>query len=503
MQTRRIQKIIIVGGGTSGWMTAAALSNVLHKKHYTIELVESDSISTVGVGEATIPHIRHFNNSLGIDEADFIRATQASYKLGIRFIDWGRLGSDYIHPFGAHGHPISDTPFHQFFNRLKRKDASVDIGEYSLAIEACRQNRFAQPSNDTQSIDSTYAYAYHMDASLYAAYLQRYSIQKGVKRTEGLIQQVRQAGGGSVTSIKLRDDRIIEGDLFIDCSGFRGLIIEETLKAGYEHWNHWLPCDRAITVSSKASATLPPYTIAKAHPSGWQWKIPLQSRTGNGYVYSSQHISDEQALETLITNTTEQQLGEPKQLRFHTGRRKKSWVKNCIAIGLSAGFLEPLESTGIYLIQQAIQQLIQLFPSQGITAVLVNEYNRNMDVEYQRVRDFLILHYHLNQRMDSKFWRQCQSMSIPDSLQHKMELFSKHGHISHYERGLFFEPSWVSVFLGQGLTPEEYDSRVDGYSARELDVYLSKIKQQVQSAASSMPFHNDALQRLMPAVGAP
>lgn len=493
------RKVVILGGGTAGWMTAAALARYLlvpHGPMYSIELVESDGIGTVGVGEATLPHLRQFNEMLGIDENTFIRATGATYKLAIQFPGWGSACSSYIHPFGLAGHDINGIDFHHYWLRLYNSGRVSPYDEYSIAVLMAQKFKFQYPSDDIDSVLAEYGYAFHIDASLYAKYLREYAEKLGVKRTEGKVAQVHQDEEcGNIQALVLESGETIPGDLFIDCSGFRGVLIEDTLKTGYESWQHWLPCDRAFAVPSQRVNSPPPYTRASAKKVGWQWRIPLQHRTGNGYVYSSAYINDEDAERLLIEGLEEDATAEPRQLRFVAGKRHISWNKNCVAIGLSAGFLEPLESTSIYLIQIAIQKLIECFPSAGITDVERGAFNRHLNTEYERVRDFIILHYHVNRRDDSDFWRYCRTMSIPDSLAEKMELFRENGRVVSYRKGLFMPASWLMVYLGQGLIPSGYDKRVDWFPIEEVERYLANYKALIDEESSKMPDHHLAISK--------
>jgi tryptophan halogenase len=475
-----IRSIIILGGGTSGWMTAAALAHFFIPRGVQITLVESEAIGTVGVGEATLPHLRFFNQTLGIDEQEFMRATGASYKLGIEFSNWGQQGDAYIHPFGDYGQAIKGIGFHHYWLQQKLAGDHTKIDAYSLPVMAAQQKKFLYPSNDERSILSTFSYAYHIDAGLYARYLRTYSEARGLVRQEGKVTSVVQNDNSHIDSVTLDNGLELSADLFIDCSGFRGLLIEQTLKTGYEDWSQWLPCNRAVAIPTERSpGFFPPYTKAIARDAGWQWRIPLQHRTGNGHVYCSDFISDQQALDQLLCNLDTAPTAEPNFLRFTTGKRKRAWNKNCVAIGLAGGFLEPLESTSIYLIQ---------------IAAPVAEFNRQLDVEYERVRDFLILHYHATQRTDTAFWNHCRTMKIPDDLAHKMELFRERGHVVQYKQGLFLEPSWVAVYLGQGIIPQQFDPRVAALAEYERKAFLQGTRELVTRAAADMPLHDKFLQ---------
>ena len=485
-----IRKIVIVGGGTAGWISASGLAAVLKGLPIAIELVESAEIGTVGVGEATVPHIRYFNARLGLDEADFMRRTQATIKLGIQFCDWGRKGEAYIHPFGAYGHAIDGLPFHQHWLAARARGEAGPIETYSLPIMASLAGKFAPPSSDPRSLGSTFNYAYQFDASLYAQYLRAYSEARGVVRTEGKITSVQQRPtDGFVTSVTLEDGRVIEGDLFIDCSGFRGLLIEGALKAGYEDWTQWLPCDRAVAAPCESVGPPTPYTRATADRFGWRWRIPLQHRVGNGHVYCSSYVTDDEAARALVENLDGKLQQDPRFLRFVTGRRKKQWFKNVVAVGLSSGFLEPLESTSIHLIQVAVTTLLELFPHRGFEQADEDEYNRVMDLEFERIRDFLVLHYHANQRDDSPFWIERREGPIPDSLAYKMALFRERGAVVGYKDGFFLEPSWLAVYFGQNIMPTGHDTLVAASDPARTAKIMGDLAAAVARTADAMPTH--------------
>jgi tryptophan 7-halogenase len=492
-----IEKIVIVGGGTAGWMTAAALSHMLVGQRYSIDLIESAEIGTVGVGEATVPHIRFFNQKLGFDEADFMAKTKATFKLGIEFCDWGRRGDSYIHPFGAFGESIGDVDFHHHWARMHRAGAAHPVEEYSLPIMAARADRFAYPADDLDSLLSTYSYAFQFDAGLYAKYLRAYAEERGITRHEGKIIDVAlDPENGFVQSVRLENGTAIAADLFVDCSGFRGLLIEGALKSGYDNWQHWLPCDRAVAVPCATDGPLSPYTRATAKDAGWIWRIPLQHRVGNGHVYCSSYISDEDAADALVSQLESEPLAKLNQLRFVTGKRRKQWSKNVVAIGLSAGFLEPLESTSIHLIQLAIGRLLDFFPDQRWDPMLANEYNRLMDLEYERVRDFLILHYHATERDDTPFWNYVRTMPIPDSLAHKMETFRERGVVVNYRDGMFLDASWIAVYLGQRVIPQHNDPLGLKISEPDLEARLAQIRDDCQIAVQGMPTHADYIRQI-------
>jgi len=485
---RKIRSICIVGGGSAGWMTAAALSNALGR-NCAITLVESEEIGTVGVGEATIPPIKIFNQSLGIDENTFMRATQGSFKLGIQFVDWAKFGHSYFHPFGDYGAPFDLVNVHHHWLAAHQAGKAGAFDDYCMAWAAASAGKFSRPLPDSRSVLSTFNYAYHFDAGLYAKFLRVYSEQRGVIQMEGTIATVEQNGQtGFVESVTLQNGRAVAADLFIDCSGFRGLLIEGALQTGYESWTHWLPCDRALAVPSVSTPDFTPYTRSTAKAAGWQWRIPLQHRTGNGYVYSSAHISDEAAAETLLQGLDSPALGDPRPLRSVTGRRKKSWNTNVVAVGLASGFMEPLESTSLHLIMANISKLIALFPDRDFDPMVRDEFNRIATNETERIRDFLILHYHLTQRDDSDLWRYCAQMSIPDSLVMKIEHFRRYGRLIAADMDLFGPPSWLAVHIGQFNTPERIDPVL---VYRDIDgaAWLAKLKTALAAEAARMPTH--------------
>jgi tryptophan halogenase len=490
-----IRNIVIVGGGTAGWMTAAALSQVL-KNQYRIRVIESAEIGIIGVGESTVPHIRFFNRTLGLDEADFMRRTHATFKLGIEFRDWSRVGDAYLHPFGDFGRAMAGVRFHHYWLRMRAAGDATDLADYSFPIVAAKLGRFTHPVADPESVLSTFSYAFQFDATKYAPYLREYAERRGVVRTEGKVVDVNLRGeDGFIEAVVLECGERVTGELFVDCSGFRGLLIEQALKTGYEAWTQWLPCDRAVAAPCASVEDPIPYTRATARSAGWQWRIPLQHRVGNGYVYGSEFINDDEATATLVRNLEGDLLAEPRLLRFTTGRRRKFWNRNCVAIGLSGGFLEPLESTSIHLIQLAITYLLELFPDRNPEAADTDEYNRLMDLEFERVRDFLILHYHATERDDSPLWRYCRSMSIPDSLAYKMEQFRARGHVVKYKDGLFLEPSWVAVYLGQRILPQRFDPLAQGIDAPQLNRQMLGIRTVIRRAAEATPRHAAFLEK--------
>ena len=496
MQNQAIKDIVIVGGGTAGWMTAAALSTILNGR-YNIRLVESDEIGIVGVGEATIPMIARFNRVLGIDEAEFMRETQGSFKLGVEFVNWGRKGERYMHGFGRLGQDLATVPFEQYWLKMRALGKAAPLEEYSIARMAAKAGKFMPARHDVPNSPlADIAYAYHFDASLYARYLRKLSESRGVTRVEGKIVRASQRpGDGYIDAVELENGTQVAGDLFIDCSGFRGLLIEQTLQTGYEDWSGWLPADRALAVPCESVKSMTPFTRATAHQSGWQWRIPLQHRTGNGHVYCSRYISDDEAAATLLANLDAPALADPRLIKFQTGMRKQAWNRNVVAIGLAGGFLEPIESTSIHLIQSAIARLVEFFPSRGAQDVERAEFNRQSRFEYERIRDFIVLHYHLNQRTDSPYWLACANMAIPDTLRQKMDLYRARGKVVRVDNELFSEVGWIQVLEGQNMPVEAYNPLVDVQSEAEIADYLDSVRGVIAKCVSVMPSHEEYIAR--------
>lgn len=494
-----IKSIVIVGGGTAGWMAAAALSNTLGSEQVKITLIESEAIGTVGVGEATIPNILTFNHMLGIDEREFMEATSATMKLGIEFIGWGRKEDAYLHPFGTHGANMGGLSFHQFWNRLRLMGKARRIEDYCISAVAAYANKFTLPVQDPRRVESRITYAYQFDATRYAAFLRKYAQARGVNRIEGKVIDVAlNEESGFIETVHLENGDSQSADFFIDCSGFKGLLIEEALSCGYEDWSHWLPCDSAVAMSCESTGEILPYTKAIAREAGWQWRIPLQHRVGNGYVYSSQYTTDQAAASVLRNNLDGDAISEIKQLRFKTGRRKKFWHKNCVALGLSAGFMEPLESTSIYLIQAGITKLLALFPDRSFPQVEINEYNRILNLEFEQIRDFLILHYVATERSGQPFWDYVRTMKIPDTLKTKIDLFKSRGRFFRYEGDLFTETSWVAVLLGQNIIPTGYNPLIDAVEIGEIEESLSSMYQSISGTVTNMPSHQEFLKHYCP-----
>lgn len=502
MVDSRIGSIVIVGGGTAGWMAAAVLSRLLHGQ-VSIRLIESDEIGTVGVGEATIPQIQLFNRTLGLDEDDFVRRTRGTFKLGIQFVDWLRPGQSYMHAFGSvGGRALGAVPFHQYWLKLRQRGEAGPLDDYVFNTTAALGNRFMRPAAVADSPLSSIAYAFHFDAGLYARYLREYAEARGVRRTEGKVVETRLRGeDGFIESVVLQSGEAVSGELFIDCSGFRGLLIEEALRTGYEDWTHWLPCDRAMAVPCEPVSPLTPYTRCTARRVGWQWRIPLQHRTGNGLVYSSAHLGDDEAAAILLSNLDGKPLAEPRVLRFAGGMRKQFWNRNCVAIGLASGFMEPLESTSIHFIQSSLSKLVTFFPSAGFDSVDIAEYNRQVQFEYERSRDFLVLHYLANER-DEPFWQACREVAIPDTLRDRIELFRSHGRVFREHEELFTESSWIQVLLGQGILPRSYHPLVDVLPPDKVARMVEGVRTVHAACAGAMPAHAEFIARHCAAAGA-
>ncbi|BFM12288.1 tryptophan 7-halogenase [Simiduia litorea] len=488
MKNRKIRKVVVAGGGTAGWMAAASLSKLLGKT-LDITLVESDDIPTVGVGEATIPTLITLHQLLKINEQEFMAAVQGTFKLGISFESWRDVGQDYIHSFGWTGKDCWAAGFQHFWKKGIDLGISEEFGKYCPEWVAAKENKFAVLPREGLN------YAYHIDAGLYAKFLRKMAEQHGTVRQEGKIKYVhKDTDTGFITSLQLESGQVVEGDLFIDCTGFRGLLIEEALHTGYDDWSHLLPCDSAIAVQTEAVSDPIPYTRSIAHEAGWQWRIPLQTRVGNGMVFCSKFWSDDEAIATLTSNISGKMLNDPRVIKFKTGQRRKHWHKNCVAMGLASGFIEPLESTSIHLIQRSIIRLMQMFPYDGIRQPDIEEFNSQMTFESDNIRDFIILHYYVTNRRDSEFWRHCSSMDIPDSLRHRIELFKQTGRVFKVPTELFGENSWIQVMMGQGLMPEQYHPIVNMMSDAELKDFLTGIRQSVDKSVKQLPSHQKFIQ---------
>jgi len=486
MNNQKMTKIVIAGGGTAGWMAAASLSKLLGKS-FDITLVESDQIGTVGVGEAAIPTLTAFHRLLGINEQAFMKATHATFKLGINFENWEKGDDEYMHGFGRVGKECWAGEFQHFWLHGKQNNIEFDFEQYCPEIQAAKAEKFALSKGGLN-------YSYHLDATLYAKFLRTFSEAHGVKRIEGKITEVsKDCKTGNITSLALDNGNVIEGQLFIDCTGFAGLLIEKALHTGYEDWSHWLPCDSAVAVQTKSVSEPLPYTRSIAHESGWQWRIPLQHRVGNGLVFCSKYLADEEAKNLLMDNIEGEAINQPRVIKFKTGRRRKGWNKNCVALGLSSGFLEPLESTSIHLIMSGVLRLIRLFPFEGITPATVNEYNQQLTSELEHIRDFIILHYHATQREDTPFWQYCKNMEIPESLKQRLDLFKETGRVFTTEGELFRVDSWVQVMLGQGVYPEQYHQIAAIMKQHELERFLGDIRQTIDKAIAGLPSHQSFL----------
>ncbi|WP_341209297.1 tryptophan halogenase family protein [uncultured Sphingomonas sp.] len=485
-----MKRVVIVGGGTAGWMTAAVLAR-LTDAGIAVTLVESEEIGTVGVGEATIPSLHDYNQRLGIDEDAFVRATSATFKLGIEFVDWRRIGERYLHPFGTFGRDVQGVKFHQLWARADRDgDGAGALEDYCLTAVAARQARFTRPSRDPAAVLSSLRYAFHFDAGLYAAFLRERAVGEGVSRIEGRIGAVELAPeSGDIAAAVLTDGRKIAGDFFVDCSGFRSLLLGAALGVPFVSWQHWLPCDRALAVPSASTAPLLPYTRATAETAGWRWRIPLQHRVGNGHVYASAFVDDQQAADALLGGVDGAALGEPRALRFTAGVRERLWERNCVAIGLAGGFLEPLESTSIHLIQSGIARLMSLFPSDAHAIVERDTYNRLLGTEYRQIRDFIILHYHATVRDDTPFWQHCRTMTPPDTLSEKLALWRERGRVLPEPGELFTDDSWIAVMAGQEAAPAALDPLLAALPAEEARRFLHHLRGVIAQTAAAMPDH--------------
>jgi tryptophan halogenase len=488
-------RILVVGGGTAGWLAAAVCARFLPPRLYAVTLVESDEIGTVGVGESTIPQLQLINAALGIDEDEFMRATHATYKLGIELDGWGSPDSRYIHAFGNTGRPIGQTPFQHFWLRGLRLGETAPLDAYCLNAAAASAGKFARGAQAQSKMLGGLVHAFQFDAGLYAQFLRRYAEARGVRRIEGRITHAElDEKSGDVTNVVLADGSEVGADLFLDCSGFRGLLIEETLHTGYESWTHLLPCDRALVVQSEALEDITPYTRATAKRAGWQWRIPLQHRVGNGHVFCSAAMSDDEATSVLLEGLDGTPLSDPRLLRFVTGRRKAFWNRNVVALGLAAGFMEPLESTSIHLVQSAIERVLKFLPNGPVRDADVETYNSETVFEWERVRDFIILHYHANGRPEP-FWRECATMAVPECLEEKLELFRANGRIVRFNEELFAEVGWLQVMVGQKVMPDGYHPLADAPSDTELREFLSLMRETVAKHVAGLTSHRAWLER--------
>lgn len=490
-----IEKIVIVGGGTAGWIAAATIGNIFKNTNLAIELVESDDIGVIGVGEATIPPLITILNSLGIDLIDFIKETQASFKLGIKFENWHTKGESYFHPFGTVGRSIDGYDFFQCWLKSKAEGDTTPLMAHSPESVLADKGKFFLPFEAKNTPLERAFYALHLDSALAGKYLRKYAENLGVVRTEGMVEQVNQHEDETIASVTLKSGQVISGDFFIDCSGFKGILIEQTLKAGYESWANYLPCNKAVTVQTRNTGSTSPYTVSSAQEAGWMWKIPLQHRTGNGYVFCDQYVTDEQATQTLLENVDGEVLTEPRVIPFTTGMRKKSWDKNCLSLGLAQGFVEPLESTAIHLVSKTIAFFIRMFPTKTINQTVIDEYNRRVRADYLEIRDFLVLHYCMTEREDSEFWQWCKNMEVPKSLQQKIDFFKATGGLIPGTEELFQPTSWYAVFNGMGVAPEKYNPTMDTWDYQNLKNILDKGKQGLIDIADKQPSHDEFLQK--------
>jgi len=492
---KRVRRVVIVGGGTAGWMSAAGLAKSLGPT-IDITLLESDEIGTVGVGEAVIPLIKSFHALLELREDEFMRAVNGTFKLGIEFENWGRLGESYFHPFGPTGVEAWAAQFHHYWLKARRQGNNDALRTFSLEASLAEAGRFGLASEPQPQ------YAYHFDAGLYAKYLRKLAEANGVQRIEGKVVDVRlHPETGFIEAVEMESGDRVEGDLFIDCSGFRGLLIQQALKAEWEDWGHWLRNDRAVAVQTELVSPPAPYTRSTARTSGWQWKIPLQNRVGNGLVFCSRYLSEDDAIKALLDNLEGKTLNEARTIRFRTGRRTQQWVKNCVAVGLSSGFLEPLESTSIHLIQNSILRLVRMFPAAAIDPAEVRQFNNETTQEIEQIRDFIILHYKVTQRRDSKYWLDCREMPIPESLAHKIALFESNARAVRDNNEMFRERSWAAVMLGQGIEPLGYHPFVDNLSDTQLKAFTAEVKSNVAAIVAKAPSHQDFLNRYCQSAG--
>ncbi len=494
--TEAIKKIVIVGGGTTGWMAAASLSRYIADKDIAVTLIESPDIGTIGVGEATIPNIVGFNKDLGIDEVELIKATQATFKLGIEFEDWHKKGERFFHPFADYGVKIDSVEFHQYINRIKAEGLDVNIQDYSFACALAKEGRFAQPNSEPQSPLADYSYAYHLDAALYAKFLNEFSVKNGIEHISANVCDVNQNNdSGFIESVTLDDTRQIEADLFIDCSGFKGILINGAMGIGLTDLSKWLPCDRAVAIQTELVNEPTPYTIATARDAGWQWCIPLQHRMGNGYIYSSEFCDNQTAQDTLLANVKGRAINDIRQFDLPLSAREVIWHKNCFALGLAGGFLEPLESLGLSLIQTALAKLYTFFPDKSFNQHDIAEVNRLHNAELERVVDFIALHYKLTQRDDTEFWRYCQNMPISDSLAHKIDVFKSQGQIVQYDHESFEPASWLSMYHGFDIKPRRYDVRANNTSLAVIENNLAQMKHSMEKAAKQAMTHQAFIKR--------
>lgn len=496
MHSKQVKKIVIVGGGTAGWMAAAMLACRYSREDLAIQLVESDAIATVGVGEATVPGIIQLHQHLGVKESEFVSATNATFKLGIEFKNWSQLGATFFHPFAKYGAPIAGQAFFDCWLRLKQAGYTAKLDEFSLSIALAKANKFVQPDDNATNQLAMFGYAYHFDATLYAKFLRAYAEQRGVQRTEGLITQTYLQADGNIECVELASGEKIAGDLFFDCSGFRGLLIEEALQTGYQDWSHWLPCNKAVAVQTINEKPPTPYTRSTALAAGWQWTIPLQNRIGNGYVFCDRYISDDEAIATLTRNVEGEMLTEPRVIGFNAGVRNKFWNKNCVAIGLASGFVEPLESTSISLIQTGVEKIMDAMPALEYSENTIASTNSLNQQEYERIRDFIVLHYKASAREDSAFWRDVRAMDIPTTLQNKMSAYLKDATFIDYGQESFKDASWQTMYNGFNLYPQIPPSNVADLDVQQLMLVAEKMRAAIQAGVAHAPSHAEFLSTL-------
>ena len=493
-----LKRIVVVGGGTAGWMSAAIFSKFLGPSGTSVTLIESEAIETIGVGEATIPYIQNFIEMLEIDEAQFLKETKATYKLGIEFVDWGQIGERYIHPFGEYGVPLGQLPFYHFWSRMRSGGDTNPLESYSLNIVAARADKFIRPVEDQTSLASRISYAYHFDATLFGAFLRRYAEGLGAERIEAkVVDAVLDSETGHISSVQLDDGRSVEGDFFIDCTGLRGLLIEKTLGVPFIDWSDVLPMDTAVAIQTEVVEPPKPYTIATAREAGWTWRIPLQNRVGNGHVFSSKFTDEASATDLLLKSLDAEPITDSRVIKFSTGRRESFWKGNCLALGLSSGFLEPLESTSIHLIQEGLVRFVALMPDTSFNPANALEYNRVMGMTYDRIRDFILLHYVATRRDDTEFWRYVQNLELSEILQHRITLLNKAGHYVDYEYDLFKLDSWLAVMEGQGLGPETYNQVADEIDAQQLTKTMTQLRHAISEITKQMPTHKQYIEKVI------
>ncbi len=488
-----IERVVIVGGGTAGWMAAAALSAHLAGTGVAITLIESSDIGTVGVGEATIPTIRRFYAQLGMTDAEVMRACDATAKLGIRFVDWLRPGHSFVHPFGRFGQDLKGVDFHHYWLKGRASGDSAPLGDYSLGALLAAEGHATLPVPNPGSQLGIFDWALHFDAALFAQHMRRFAEKMGVSRIDARIVDVElRPDDGFIARLTLDSGATVAGDLFVDCSGFRALLLGEALGVDYQDWSHWLLCDGAFGVQSERAGDPPSCTTVTARSAGWQWRIPLRQREGNGLVFSSRFQSDDEAREELLTHVAGKPLIEPRRLRFTPGRRTVAWTKNCVALGLASGFLEPLESTSIALVETGIERLKSLFPDKDFDLAVIAEYNEQSAEEMERVRDFLILHYALNGR-PGPFWQACRDMALPPTLSQKLDLWRARGAFVRYRWEMFSPASWLAIYAGFEALPDRIDPAVAAIDPGQLARSLEAMRRSLRDTVADTPTHEEFL----------